>query len=79
MGWSFVPIKVDTEKEVLTERMRKAVFEVHGHEVFKHLKFESGNLNENSGEDLLNVSWVPFIDTQFWEFRHIPASTIETV
>lgn len=42
MGWSFVPVRVDTEKMALTEMMRKAVFEVYGQNVFKYLKFESG-------------------------------------
>lgn len=42
MGWSFAPIKVDTDQVALTEAMRKATFEINGIDVYKHFKFESG-------------------------------------
>lgn len=58
MGWSFVPVRVDTEKMALTEMMRKAVFEVYGQNVFKYLKFESG----------INFFFVTIFKIEFYSF-----------
>ena len=63
MGWSFVPVRVDTEKMALTEMMRKAVFEVHGQNVFKYLKFESGKIFSNDFQNRILFIFItsPFV------------------
>jgi peptide chain release factor 1 len=43
MSWTFVPLKVDTENNEKGEMMRQARVELNGVDVFKYMKFESGN------------------------------------